>query len=413
MSAKKLTGRAGKASGKKGSGSRRSASRPRAERAEVKKNLGAVQSLPALLATAGELSPEDRLRLIDQALVMIEQVYVHLPLKRAMHAVDPVQRLRLLRLRLASLSDRVFHDELISIYTHLRDLHTNYILPDPYRSRVAFLPFRIEEYFDAGERKYLVTEVSPLVTDPNFKPGAVPTHWNGVPIDRAVEVNAEREAGSNLAARHAQGLASLTNRWLGMSLPPDEDWVVLRYKDGSTVRESRFDWQALQPGTPASGIDPLGARGGAAAGLGLDAKTEMQRRVRKQLFSAAAMRAERQMAAAAVAAGVSGGLGLAPGLGIASAAAFARAAEHAGADLSAESLLPDVFPRFLAVTGPAGKQYGYIRLATFMVNDVGQFVQEFIRIASLLPPGGLILDVRGNGGGVIAAGEMLLQLLTP
>ena len=31
---------------------------------------------------------------------MIEQLYVHLPLKRAMHAVDPLQRLRLLDRRL-------------------------------------------------------------------------------------------------------------------------------------------------------------------------------------------------------------------------------------------------------------------------------------------------------------------------
>jgi hypothetical protein len=30
-----------------------------------------------------------------------------------------------------------------------------------------------------------------------------------------------------------------------------------------------------------------------------------------------------------------------------------------------------------------------------------------------LPPDGLILDVRGNGGGYVRAGEMLLQLFTP
>ena len=39
-------------------------------------------------------------------------------------------------------------------------------------------------------------------------------------IDAAVDVNAEREAGSNLDARHLQGLQSMTLRWMAMSLPP-------------------------------------------------------------------------------------------------------------------------------------------------------------------------------------------------
>ena len=41
------------------------------------------------------------------------------------------------------------------------------------------------------------------------------------------------------------------------------------------------------------------------------------------------------------------------------------------------------------------------------------FINEFIRLITALPPRGLILDVRGNGGGVINAGEFALQTLTP
>jgi hypothetical protein len=40
-------------------------------------------------------------------------------------------------------------------------------------------------------------------------------------------------------------------------------------------------------------------------------------------------------------------------------------------------------------------------------------VREFARILTLLPPTGLILDVRGNGGGYIAIGERILQMITP
>src|SRR5438874_5340299 len=42
----------------------------------------------------GSLSREDRLLLVEQALLLLDNCYVHRPLKEAMHAVRPVQRLR-------------------------------------------------------------------------------------------------------------------------------------------------------------------------------------------------------------------------------------------------------------------------------------------------------------------------------
>lgn len=47
------------------------------------------------------LTTAEQVQIVDQALVLIEQVYVHLPLKRAMHAVEPIQRLKLLKQRLS------------------------------------------------------------------------------------------------------------------------------------------------------------------------------------------------------------------------------------------------------------------------------------------------------------------------
>lgn len=355
---------------------------------------GDAQTLHDFLLIAPELTTAEREQIVDQALLMLEHVYVHLPLKRAMHAVDPIQRLRLLRLRLPSMSERAFHDEMITVYTHLRDLHTNYVLPNPFQSNAAVLPFRIEEFFEGDERRYVVTRVSPLVTDRNFKPGVVPVRWNGIPIARAVEINAEREAGSNHAARLAQGLESLTNRWMGMSLPPDEEWVVVEYNDGTRDREVRFAWQVIAPGSPASGVDVMSADAPAATQLGVNAKAEVQRRVRKILFSPESIAAERRLA----------------NLG-ADAQAVADAPAAAGVDLSTASTLPDVFDRFGAVETEHGT-FGYIRIRTFNASPA-PFVREFVRLLSRVPQGGLILDVRGNGGGIIAAGETLLQTLTP
>ena len=52
-----------------------------------------------------------------------------------MHAVDPVQRLKLMRYRLEELEESelgieiAFHNELTEIFNSVRDLHTSYRLP--------------------------------------------------------------------------------------------------------------------------------------------------------------------------------------------------------------------------------------------------------------------------------------------
>jgi len=60
-------------------------------------------------------------------------------------------------------------------------------------------------------------------------------------------------------------------------------------------------------------------------------------------------------------------------------------------------------------------EYSYLRIRSFDVGvrDVEGFVAEVARIVRLLPQNGLIVDVRGNPGGTITAGERLLQIFTP
>src|SRR5262249_51744005 len=115
--------------------------------------------------------------------------------------------------------------------------------------------------------------------------------------------------------------------------------------------------------------------------LGVDPQTEAVRRAKKAPFFPGEKDARRPMGR--------------------SADDRARAAPPAGADPgpSDMSLMPDVF-EFRRVPGPRGA-LGYIRLYTFMVDDADAFVHEFARIARLLPQTGLIVDVRGNGGGNI------------
>ena len=95
--------------------------------------------------------------------------------------------------------EREFFNELLAIFCQLRDLHTNFILPEPFRSSYAFLPFRLERCVTAsGEEAHIVTRVmSPELwgepIDPSFfQKGVIVKDWNGTPVDRVVAANADQ-----------------------------------------------------------------------------------------------------------------------------------------------------------------------------------------------------------------------------
>lgn len=348
------------------------------------------------------LTLTDKRILVDQAKILIEQVYAHIYLKKALYAIDPVQRLTLLQYRLENPSDPVvkneleFHRELLSIFTSLHDLHTNYVLPAPYNSLTAILPFLVEEYFDDRQQAhYLVTKISSAApASDTFKAGVELIAWNGLPIVEAIRLNGEQGGGSNPAARYAVGLRSLTIRPLAINLPPLETRIYLQYKTADDkLLETSFEWLLIKP---SSG---LGVDLGAAPSpdillpirpdpstiyrdflLGNQLEGEYINQARKKLF-VEMKRAERR---------VSG----------------RRAADST----EVKSLLQDITAR--SVTTPSGN-FAYLRLFSFMVQDDQAFINEIIRLLQLLPQTGLILDVRGNPGGLITAAERLLQIFTP
>ncbi|MEV7617938.1 S41 family peptidase [Streptomyces sp. NPDC089799] len=358
----------------------------------VREHLAAATGLSEFLAGAGTLTLDERRLIVDQALLMLEQNYVHLPLKTAMHAVNPVQRLRVLRRRLDRQTadtmpvEWLFHSEMSEIFHSVRDLHTNYLLPAPYAGKVAFLPFLVERYEDAGAEHFIVTHVAQGFSAPGFGPGTEITHWSGIPIARAVELNAARFAGSNTAARRSRGVQSLTLRPLRMHLPPFEEWVTVSYTDGDGNRsELREIWRIVDNiALPAFRGGP-GAPAGVASAEGLDLDMEEANRAKIMLFAPNVLARKRALDAGEDAPGV-------------------RAGEI-------PTSKPEVF-RAQQVTTAAGT-FGYIRIFTFMDLDVEGFLTEFVRLLHLMPDRGLILDVRDNGGGVIFNAEFALQTLTP
>lgn len=353
----------------------------------VRLELAEARTLASTLADEELLTREERRLIVQQALILFEQNYAHLPLKRALHAVDPVRRLQLLLQEIESGAEDIqdsdigFHNEMTDIFMSVRDLHTNYLLPHPYAGYSAFLPFMVEDCIDEGRCIYLVSHLVEGFNHPTFRTGVEIVYWNGMPIERAVRNNGQRFAGSNRDARHARGVQTLTTRSLRVMLPPDEDWVVVGYRDErGEMQEHRFDW--IVTPAPESAMDDAEASGFAAY-MGVDLQQQLVQRVRSTLFAPRAR--ERRRAA--------------------------RAKVDRGEALGAlESAMPHVIEARPITT--ASGTFGYVRLRTFSVEPEA-LVNEFLRLVSALPKEGLIIDVRGNGGGVIHSGEYLLQLLTP
>jgi Peptidase family S41 len=364
-------------------------------------DIAAGDSPPAALAQAAQpieptLGREDRLLIVEQALAMLEMSYIHLPQKRAMYAVDPVQRLRLLSYRIEQMSDeqlpddRLFHNEMIEIFNQVRDLHTNYILPAPNRFNTAYLPFLLEEYYEGQVSHFIVTRLDPdpkIEHDPSFEEGVEVLYWNGVPIKRAVEMNAARQAGGNPDARYQRGLSALTIRPLSRILPPEEEWVRLRYRAlNGKEHDTEYTW-VVSTHVPSKLAEEEAKGTGEALAFGFDLQWAQTQEVRRELYASTKARQMDDVLASE------------------------RLALIAGdSELKYESALPQIFRARPQKTG-AGT-FGYMRIFSFMHEQADIFVAEFKRLMDLLPKGGLIIDVRNNGGGSILASERLLQLLT-
>jgi Peptidase family S41 len=359
------------------------------------------------LRTRTRLGLTECQRIVKEAILVIEGLYVHLPLKRAMYAVDPLRRLRLLQLKLDQLSreatptdDMWFHREMSETLISVRDLHTIYALPAPFDRAVAFVPFQIEASVGDPEgkdsaRKYIVSKVIEDLSwfkPPNdFKPGVEVTFWNDIEIARAVELEGERNAGSNPAARLARGLVRLTVRPLVKTLPPDEEQVTLRYV-GARNKPRRLpdvQWRvAILPNDldiPADGV-PLEQ----ALGEGLDHEADIVRLLWKRVHAPRQKGIEWSLRAPKNP--VRKGISTWP------------------VPSSSESLQARIVEDDRAGNG---QKYGYIRIRSFTDHDHKAFLCNFIKIVEHMPPNGLIIDVRDNPGGYILNGERLLQVLTP
>ena len=339
-----------------------------------------------------QMTADDRRNTASGLRDLLRDYYVHLPQKVGAMAINPDRELELLAddapLYLNNLE---FLDRLNSVFTKLRDRHTALRLPDPLNRMIAFLPVVLESCYEGGRRVLLVSRIAGEVPDDKLEVGVEVTHWNGTPVAHLINQFSWSTPGSNPYARIALAQRSLTLRALGYMQMPQEDWVTLSYISlKGERRHVSLNWRiALAP-------DGGGGAGGLLSGaamttplaamVGLDEGTEIINTGLKDIFAK-----PRRASVIRKREGRHGGLLSEPLDGSAGLQNL----------MSASTLTLD-----------DGRAYGYLRLFSFSVPDVRGFAEEMAQVLRQMPPAGLIIDVRGNPGGTIPAGEALLHMIT-
>jgi hypothetical protein len=131
----------------------------------------------------------ERLGIVDALTQVLDGIYSHLPLKRSLYGFDVVRGLATLRHQVPTMSDLQFHRELTLLINRLRDAHTQYTGPWTVPAPVASLPFLVEAFGPAERPTYVVSKTDRRsIRDRNFVEGVTIDYWNGVPFDRAVDL---------------------------------------------------------------------------------------------------------------------------------------------------------------------------------------------------------------------------------
>jgi hypothetical protein len=293
------------------------------------------------LVARQELTPGQKRLIVDVATNLVEQVYVHRPMKIAQYGVDVVPQLRALRVHAPDMADMAFHREMRRIFVQLRDRHTHYISTG--QNEVYVLGITIARAFDGGEWKYFIIQSD----DPAIPIGSQIVTWNGGQPEQVVEELAEHVGAGNVASRLAMARQYLTRRLTSKFDPPIENEVRVGIVDPSGGKSDiALNWQVQKIQrkleVPTEHLHELG--------------------IDEPLF------------------------------------------------LTSESAADSDWVSSRTISF-GGRDYGLLQIKTFMSPN--NYMDHILEKLRALPPSGLVIDIRQNGGGIISHGENLLQLFAP
>lgn len=267
---------------------------------------------------------------------------------------------------------------MLNIINGLWDRHTTLRLAPPWSDLTAYVPFRIEVTSSSGAPAYILTKQ--FFGFDEIPVGARITHWNGVPMLLHHLELADKSQGGNFSAALRLALSNMTVRPLAYLLMPNEDWVTLTYADlDGELKTASTAWRfffappsALSSGS--QGESGLGGQGAAnATNIGLD---------ELGLLTASFV-----------------------GEGVRATQEAKTGPAEADSGLTREGNLA-----YGARKTDSGT-CAYLRIFSFNEANPEGYVKKVAKILESLPQDRLIIDIRGNPGGTIPAGQGLIRLL--
>lgn len=324
---------------------------------------------------------EERKTMAEQALLFLENMYVHRELKIQDFGVaaDPIPRLKDMVNKATTLKDDEFHEAMQKIFRDLHDLHTNYGAPLPLGCSYVIAPLAFRDVVDNGTSKILFERLTRITEKlpgehKNAKPLDELVAVNGQPIAAYMETVRNESAGANVDAMTVFGLMNLTIRSLAELPVPKEDTITYTLKGAQGNYDIKADLFAV-----------VNEESCVAQTTGNEQKKRLRMDLSGTDMENPTIRIWRKYVAPQ------------------------RATPFADDPLNEIAQVADL-------DTPAGK-ITMVQLFTFMPEQSS--IEALVhRMKDVLAQRqekseGLIIDIRSNGGGAVKLAEELVQIFTP
>jgi C-terminal processing protease CtpA/Prc len=329
---------------------------------------------------------EQKLNVLNQARVVLTQLFVHdqLKLQDFGESANPTPALDALEAEIKTVTDVEFHGRMRDMVNRLKDLHTTYRFPLPYGCYANLLPFNFKEVIRADGEKAIA--VATMATDegltrlvPNLvvQVGDELVTYNGLEAYDAAHALEPRALGANPAAQLRREIGLLSVKGQKRDFAPEQDFVDLTLRNSrGEIYQTRVPWissgdlECLNPPTDMKKKGP--AKKVVKLDVGMDDEQFLQNRLFRSHIVAKSKDEFKD---------------------------------------SADPIL-----KFKRITNQHG-EFGVLKLESFVPEklSVDEVISEVARIlkTEFKATQGVIFDVRNNGGGYIALAEKMVQLFTP
>ena len=345
-----------------------------------------------------DLSNAEKRVVAEQAQVILRGVYVHRFEKQDFYpgVLDPVPAVQAVVDNIDNLTVAEMEAQLYQIFSSQRDLHLNYIFPQPYASFQTSLPMTFKRV--QGRKNFFDVRVDAVNEErfATFAPdqrvpeiGDQVIAYNQVPVRNAINNLLEVGQGANRFGGFSRALARLTFRPQLLTLVPEENEVTITFRSKNSGRHGRryeeytitVPWITGRPAPAAEAQQGSVAIASQGVNIAPRKLTLKDMNIREDLFQKLFNDFRKQN-------------------GLLAQSTYP----------SNPSNEPEI--TWGVIDNRLGK-FGYIRLASFVPdNGVDFAVQEIRRIIFDEFDGtrGMIFDVRDNGGGFGQLSDELPQL---